>query len=398
MLEHVHQKPHLKDCALAAVAMVANVSYEEAAAKTTAPLATRGLTQAETIALLRTLTQTDWRCDFSGLQLLDRLDRPENVGSANEPVVVVIRKPWHPKVSHAVVLCGKWVHDPSFPTRFHQSAYPRRHWRTVCIYRPTPLGSLGPARMKNWAAKNLPLEQDSWTPILEAAEPDGRCVICHKPLRRDPWLSLKDAPCPHCGSTIQFENVPRLAPEWRETKDRWQPFHSWVTEFTSLCRSDVSQEKLFTEFIQGLTRTMCAVAGMIWIVNGRRLRPQYGVGFEFTGLYENPRDRRRHAILLKQVLASGTPTIVPPPTSPGRSGDNPTGWLLLFVPLKYGEMTKAIVEIFYWPVLEPTWHQYYMQALRQISDLACQSPVFQSLRRKPWWVFWEWSTKAGTAP
>jgi hypothetical protein len=218
MFEHVHQRT-AKDCALAAVAMVANVSYEEAAAKISAPLTERGLGSAETIALLRTLTQTDWQSDRADVRWLDCLALPESVGSANEPVVVVIQKPYQPNFSHAVVLCGKWVHDPSLPIRFHQSAYPRRHWWVVCVYRPALPGTLATARMKNWATKNLPLEQGNWQPLPRLAEPEGRCPICHKRVRREPWWSFSNAPCPHCGSQVRCENVLRLTPERMESKD-----------------------------------------------------------------------------------------------------------------------------------------------------------------------------------
>ena len=204
-------------------------------------------------------------------------------------------------------------------------------------------------------------------------------MVCHKPVRREPWLSPKDAPCPHCGSKIQFENSLHLTPERMESKDHWQPFHSWVAEFTTLCQSDVSSEKLFADLIQNLVRTIYAVAGIIWIVNGRNVSPQYGVGLQFTGLYENPKDHRRHRQLVEQSLAGALPSIIQPPTNLGRNEENPTGWALLLVPLKDGETTKAILEIFYWPTHVTSLHQCQQWMVKQVVKLLCQSPAFQSL-------------------
>ena len=272
--------------------------------------------------------------------------------------------------------------------RFHQSAYPRRHWVVVCVYRPLQSGTLSAARMKNWAAKNLPFEQDCWQPLGGVVKPEGKCPICHKPVRREPWLSPKGAPCPHCGSRMDFESAPRLAPERRETEMRGSRSIPG-SRSSELCRADVSQEKLFTELIQGLTKTMYAVAGVIWIVHGRGLRPQYGLGLGFTGLYENPTDRRRHARLLTQILASGQTRIVQPPVNPDGNDDNPTSWALLVVPLKDGDKTKALLEMFYWPSRVTTLHECYQWTVRKVFPLVCQSRAFRSLEEKPWWRFWK---------
>jgi hypothetical protein len=242
--------------------------------------------------------------------------------------------------------------------------------------------------MKNWAAKNLPFEKDTWQPLSGAAQTGRRCPICCQPVPFEPTEFGKKHRCPHCDSGIQFEYVPRFAPEQKQTSDEWQASYSWLREFTNLCKSDVPQAKLFAELVEGLGKAIYAVAVVVWSWNGRRLNPDYEVGFQWTGVNENSKDRRKHIGLVKQVLAAGQTKTVRPA---GSNNENPSGWALMFVPLKHDETTKAILEIFYWPDRLTTLQQLYCSIIKQTATRVCQSETFRSFRpvgRKSWWMLW----------
>lgn len=156
-LDHIRQKPNLRDCAVAATAMIANVTYDEAFAEAPGRVPRRGLPHFGTAGLLRRLTHVKWRYTDGWFRRLDTVCRRERCRIQKGPVLVVIRPPWRLGGYHAVVLCGGWVHDPQLPQGVRRDKYFRRRWTVVRLYWPEHPELLQTARLLNWADRNVTL-------------------------------------------------------------------------------------------------------------------------------------------------------------------------------------------------------------------------------------------------
>jgi hypothetical protein len=154
-LEHVVQKPRTKDCAVACIAMIANVSYDEVLATASASIKKRGLRHREILRLLNRFTRTRWQVQDGWFRRLGSILLAKGKRIPGQPLLVWIREPWHWRVGHAVVVFGGWVHDPAFrqPTRWGD--YPRADWKVWRIYRPRNPGALDATRLENWVNSNL---------------------------------------------------------------------------------------------------------------------------------------------------------------------------------------------------------------------------------------------------
>jgi hypothetical protein len=127
---HVSQRSK-KDCAIATVAMVANLPYEEIAEQSPVKIGTSGMYPQEVHHLLVAATGVPWQWPRYGwLRPIARLTTMSN------SAVVVIRRPWRWQTLHYVVIQDRWIHDPGFPRGYRVHEYPRRHWRTLWVHRP----------------------------------------------------------------------------------------------------------------------------------------------------------------------------------------------------------------------------------------------------------------------
>jgi len=156
-LDHVCQRPYLKDCVIAAAAMIANVRYEEAFAEVPRWMARRGVRLLVIPSLLRRLTQVEWRAIDGWFRRFETVIRRGDHRTPKVPVLVVIRRPWSLLERHAVVLYGGWVHDPAMPEAVRWETYCRRNWTVTRIWRPVCPELLDTARLRNWTVRNINL-------------------------------------------------------------------------------------------------------------------------------------------------------------------------------------------------------------------------------------------------
>jgi hypothetical protein len=127
---HVAQRT-TNDCAIAAIAMTANETYEHIAERSPVMIGARGLYDGEVHALLVSATGVPWHAPRSGWL------RPIGwFAAAPDPLVALIRRPWKWHTMHWVAVQGGWIHDPEFAWRLRAESYPRRHWPTLSVLRP----------------------------------------------------------------------------------------------------------------------------------------------------------------------------------------------------------------------------------------------------------------------
>jgi hypothetical protein len=127
---HILQRG-INDCAVAAVAMVANAHYEDVAERSPVKIGLRGLFPREVHQLLVATTGVPWhRPRYGWLRPIAYL------ATSTNPVVAIIRRPWKLTVLHCVLVQDNWIYDPEFPIRLDAESYPRRHWRTIRTIRP----------------------------------------------------------------------------------------------------------------------------------------------------------------------------------------------------------------------------------------------------------------------
>lgn len=152
-LKHVVQRRY-GDCAIAAVAMIANVSYKKTLAS---GVTDRGLWFWQIRSLLKRLTNTRWRVEFPDPRPLSSLPLDANGSLAHELLLVGILAPgtWR---GHAIVVFNGWVHDPSFPKRFRWTDYPRANSNVGAIFRPKDRHVLSRTRLWNWVDSTLSMQ------------------------------------------------------------------------------------------------------------------------------------------------------------------------------------------------------------------------------------------------
>jgi hypothetical protein len=154
-LHHVCQKPKSMDCCVAAVAMIANVTYDEVLAQCT--LTKRGVKLRRLPGLLRRFTQVKWRYRDGWFCRLETFLSGRDSKISMVPRLAIIRRPWQWNRGHAIVLYGGWVHDPQYPNSFRREKYPRRDWKVMRIYEPRHADGLDASRLRNWLDRNLTL-------------------------------------------------------------------------------------------------------------------------------------------------------------------------------------------------------------------------------------------------
>jgi hypothetical protein len=117
------------NCAVATVAMIGRVSYEEVAACRHSRRAPR---TKEILALLARFTGVRWQ-SVSLHSLPRRLDR---IAFPPWPVVVYIRPPWQFRVAHCIAVEEESVHDPAWTRAVRLDHYDRGYWRVTFIAQP----------------------------------------------------------------------------------------------------------------------------------------------------------------------------------------------------------------------------------------------------------------------
>ena len=127
---HVRQRCD-NDCVIATVAMVANLPYEAVAERFPAGSNSRCPWPRVVRRLLLETTGVPWNHPRYGWL------RPiRRIAAAEDLAVAVIRRPWRWQTLHCVALQRGLIQDPEFARGFCSDEYPRRHWRTLLVFRP----------------------------------------------------------------------------------------------------------------------------------------------------------------------------------------------------------------------------------------------------------------------
>jgi uncharacterized membrane protein len=132
-LKHVFQGSG--NCAIACIATVTGMSYDEVFAASR----TRWLSQGEMLFLLEELTGVRWESVY--LNIVPR--RLDDFAFPDWPVLVLIRPPWRLFAIHCIVVSGDVVHDPGWPQPSYLDRYCYKGWRALWAFQPAHQGSMG---------------------------------------------------------------------------------------------------------------------------------------------------------------------------------------------------------------------------------------------------------------
>jgi hypothetical protein len=131
-MKHV-PKQEWMGCAVATAAMLADLTYEEVAARqlTTDIAGTRW--PKEFCALLKCVTETEWKATATWF-------RPRVFSSFSFPqwpVAVFLQDaPFRPRTGHWIVVKRDVVHDPGERSAYALTRYLRRDWHIGCLAQP----------------------------------------------------------------------------------------------------------------------------------------------------------------------------------------------------------------------------------------------------------------------
>ena len=146
-----------------------------------------------------------------------------------------------------------------------------------------------------------------------------------------------------------------------------------VQEITQLSQSDIPPDRFYEQFLGRVVQALASHGGAFWSVNEQgQLKLEYQINLPAEELIDRPEPRKRHTSLLKNMLETGQPTLVPPKSGGSDAGEagNPTEYLLVLANVRVDQETRGIVEIFQRPGGGPTTQRGYLRFLVQMSDLA----------------------------
>ena len=145
-----------------------------------------------------------------------------------------------------------------------------------------------------------------------------------------------------------------------------------IQEISQLSQSDLPPDQFYEGFLGRVVQALASHGGAFWSVgDGGHLKLEYQINMPVAELVDNPEPRKRHTLLLRNVLASGLPTLVPPNSgsSDAAEAGNPTEFLLVLATVGVEQETRGIIEIFQRPNGGPTTQRGYLRFLVQMSDL-----------------------------
>jgi hypothetical protein len=131
-MKHVAKQDWM-GCAVATVAMLADLTYDEVAIRLSLPDLARTRSPKQMRALLEGATHSKWRLTTFLLRrpTLDRFSFPE------WPIAVFLQDaPYRPRLGQWVVVKRDLVHDPDARIAYTVRKYPYRHWRISSLAQP----------------------------------------------------------------------------------------------------------------------------------------------------------------------------------------------------------------------------------------------------------------------
>jgi hypothetical protein len=126
---HLRQR-YAHDCGVAAAAIVAGVSYEEAKSVAQSRMTERGIAATEMVPILERLTGRGWRMSLPWRPRLKDYRLPAGF------ILLALYPPWRPWRLHCVAVRGCLVFDPALDHPHKIKTYSFRHCRIFLVYHP----------------------------------------------------------------------------------------------------------------------------------------------------------------------------------------------------------------------------------------------------------------------
>ena len=182
-------------------------------------------------------------------------------------------------------------------------------------------------------------------------------------------------PAPKSEQLAAGEPDPALVHEMR------QEIRVLVQEIAQLSQQPLPGDEFFGGFLSRVVSALAAVGGAVWLT-GEGNSPQViaQVNLAACGLEGTADAARQHAALMKRVLESGQPALVPPKSGTAAEAANPSDYLLVLSPLKADERVVGVVEVCQRPGGGPATQRGYARFLSQMCDLAVEYLRSQKLR------------------
>ena len=152
-----------------------------------------------------------------------------------------------------------------------------------------------------------------------------------------------------------------------------QQIRMLVNEIAQLAKSDIAPEEFYGEFLPRVVSALAASGGAVWVSEERgRLALGYQINLQQTQLGASEENQMLHGRLLQRVLTAGEGAIIPPHSGSAddEQGGNPTEFLLVLAPLRAGEETVGVVEVFQRPDTRPATQKGYLRFLTEMCDRA----------------------------
>jgi multidrug efflux pump subunit AcrA (membrane-fusion protein) len=186
----------------------------------------------------------------------------------------------------------------------------------------------------------------------------------------------------------------------RMVEQAHQQIRGLMDEIVALARQDIPPEAFYTEYLSRVVSALAAVGGAVWrTAPDGSLEVQSQLNFQERGLSDRPEDVMGHRTLLSRVFSTGEGWLADPRyAGADGQGVNPTDYLLVLAPVKLGNQTKNVVEIFQRPIASIKTQRGYLRFLLQMSDLATDYLKNRELRtfgdRQSMWQQLEQFTRA----
>jgi hypothetical protein len=150
-----------------------------------------------------------------------------------------------------------------------------------------------------------------------------------------------------------------------------------LDEVARLCESGLPPTAFYGELLQRLLESLAAVAGAVWLSTPQgNLRQQYQINLQQIGLDTSDEGRQSHDALLRAAFTSAQPVNLPPRSTIGQPEEgrptpgNPSGCILLLVPVKQNDQVVGLLEVFQGPNRPANAVQGFLQYMTMMADLA----------------------------
>lgn len=145
-----------------------------------------------------------------------------------------------------------------------------------------------------------------------------------------------------------------------------------VDEIVALARKDLTAEQFYTEYLTRVVQALAAVGGVVWRAGeggGPEIQAQHN--FQEARIGTSQEDIIRHRKLIQHAFRSGEAGLVQPHSGGAdEHGVNPSDYLVVLGPIKVGDETHHVVEVFQRPNPSTRTQRGYLRFLTQMCEVA----------------------------